>query len=86
MLTKFVSGGWVEYKYRLVFNPVPPNPVNVDFVTILPATHVKHNFRQIAHVANGKKTFLTMLENAEVTDILQWTTDGKTIRFVTLVN
>jgi hypothetical protein len=56
-----------------VFNPVPPNPVNIDFVTILPANHVKHNYRQLAHISNGSRTFLTNLANAEVTEILQWT-------------
>jgi hypothetical protein len=36
----------------------------------------KHNYRQIAHVANRSKTFLTKLEDAEVTEILQWTAEG----------
>ena len=55
---------------------MPPNPVTFDFVTILPASHLKHNFRQIAHVSNGSKTFLTKIEDAEVTEILKWTAEG----------
>lgn len=29
-------GGWVDYKYRIKFNPMPQPKENLDFVTILP--------------------------------------------------
>jgi hypothetical protein len=36
----------------------------------------KHGFRQIARVTNGSMTFLTNLEDAEVTEILDWNAEG----------
>ena len=40
-----VPDGWVEYKYRIKFNPNPPNPKNKDFIVITAAKHVKHHYR-----------------------------------------
>ena len=42
--------GWVPYKYKLVFNPNPANPKTRDFVTILPAPHLIHHYRQVITV------------------------------------
>ena len=33
------------FRYRLLFNPNPPNPVFHDFITISPAKFVKHHYR-----------------------------------------
>ena len=41
------QNGWVPYKYKILFNPTPPNPKNRDFVTILPAKFLVHKYRQL---------------------------------------
>jgi len=33
-------GGWIDYKYRLTFNPVPQSKDKPDFVTILPGRFI----------------------------------------------
>ena len=43
--TQSVPDGWVEYKYRITFNPNPPNPKNKDFIVITAATFLKHHYR-----------------------------------------
>lgn len=76
--------GWIDYKYRLVFNPVPPNPRTKDFVVIESAPFLKHHYRQLVYYANGDSVFLTKTAGAEVTEILKWTRDGYIYYIATL--
>ena len=66
------NDGWVPYKYKIVFNPDPPNPKNRDFVTILPAPFLRHHYRQLVYITGENRQFLTKVEGAEVTEILKW--------------
>ena len=73
------NNGWVPYKFRVVFNPKPPNPKNSDFVTILPAPFLRHHYRQLVYVtgnSDADRHYLTKVDGAEVTDILKWKPDG----------
>ena len=45
IFSQSIPGGWIEYKYRIVFNPNPPNPKNKDFIVILAAPFLKHHYR-----------------------------------------
>ena len=54
--------GWVPYKYKIVFNPLPPNPKTQDFVTILPAPFLKHHYRQLVYVTGDSKVYLTKVD------------------------
>ena len=54
--------GWVPYKYKVVFNPLPPNPKTQDFVTILPAPFLKHHYRQLVYVTGDSKVYLTKVD------------------------
>lgn len=79
--------GWVPYKYKVIFNPNPPNPMTSDFVAILPAPHLIHHYRQLAYISgDDRPVWLTQVDGAEVTDILKWTSDGFIYYMSTLPN
>jgi len=73
-----LTDGWVEYKYRIIFNPNPPNPKHKDFVVISAASFTRHHYKQLLYVTEkGKtRTYLTKIEEAEVVDILAWTKEN----------
>jgi len=78
--------GWVPYKYKVIFNPNPANPKTRDFVTVLPAPHLIHHYRQLAYRSGDQLVWLTQVNGAEVTDILKWTSDGFIYYMSTLPN
>ena len=68
------QGGWIDFKYRIKFNPNPPNPTTHDFVTILPAPFIRHHYRQLVYVAKDERTYLTKAE-ITVVEVLAWKDD-----------
>ena len=76
----------MPYKYKVIFNPNPANPKTRDFVTVLPAPHLIHHYRQLAYRSGDQLVWLTQVNGAEVTDILKWTSDGFIYYMSTLPN
>ena len=77
-----VRGGWVDYKLRVVFNKYNSSG---QFLAILPASSMKYRFRQlfIIDTEGNSRTLLTKQE-AEVTEVVEWTQDDQVYYISTL--
>jgi len=77
-----VRDGWVDYKLKVVFNKYKPSG---KFLAILPSSQMRYRFRQlfIIDTDSNSRTLLTKQE-AEVTEIVEWTQDDQVYYISTL--
>eukprot|EP00090_Calanus_glacialis_P028875 TRINITY_DN4629_c0_g1_i1.p1 TRINITY_DN4629_c0_g1~~TRINITY_DN4629_c0_g1_i1.p1 ORF type:complete len:673 (-),score=148.29 TRINITY_DN4629_c0_g1_i1:778-2796(-) len=77
-----VRDGWVDYKLRVVFNKYKPSG---KFLAILPASSMRYRFRQLFIIdTDGNSRTLLTKQEAEVTEIVEWTQDDQVYYISTL--
>eukprot|EP00092_Neocalanus_flemingeri_P005220 GFUD01005613.1.p1 GENE.GFUD01005613.1~~GFUD01005613.1.p1 ORF type:complete len:872 (-),score=205.25 GFUD01005613.1:288-2903(-) len=77
-----VRDGWVDYKLRVKFNKYKPSG---QFLVILPASSMRFRYRQLFIIdTNGNSRTLLTKQEAEVTEVVEWTEDDQVYYIATL--
>jgi len=77
-----IRDGWVDYKLKVVFNKYKPSG---QFLVILPAASMRYRYRQLFIIdTDGNSRTLLTKQEAEVTEIIEWTKDDQVYYISTL--